>query len=211
MVSDRYYTALAVPIRKGAGNCYCEIAPAKESLEPVPAFVSSFAVLHMRIVTGLLIIGLAATPATMSGQDSTARPAPPPGALAAANDLLVAMNSEQVMRVGATAAFDAQVKAQPLMAPFVGVMKEWAERTLTMKEMGPALARVYAEIFSEPELRQIIAFYRSPVGRKLAGALPQLTLRGMEIGSAVAEAHSDELQEMIAKRAAEIQANPPPQ
>ena len=191
MVSDRYYTALAVPIRKGRAKRYCGIGPEKESFGPVDTFVSSFAVFHMRIATGFLIIGLALTPATLSGQDPAARPTPTPGALAAASDLLVAMNSEQVMRVGATAAFDAQVKAQPLMAPFVGVMKEWAERTLTMKEMGPPLARVYAEIFSESELRQIIAFYQSPVGRKLAGALPQLTLRGMEIGSNVAEEHSD--------------------
>lgn len=166
----------------------------------------------MRIRTGpfigtalLLIAGIA------NGQDTTARPIPSPAALAAAEQLLQLMNTEQVMRVAVTASFDAQVKAQPLMAPFMDVMRAWADKTMTMTEMGPRLARVYAEVFSEPELKQMIAFYQSPVGRRLAAALPELTRRGSEIGAAVAEAHSAELQELIAKRAAEIQgtASPP--
>jgi len=149
-------------------------------------------------------------PAVAHAQDSTARKPPTPGALAAAEQLLVLMNTEQVMRVAITASFDAQVKAQPLMAPFMDVMREWADRVITMKEMGPQLAGVYAEFFSEAELRQIMAFYQSPVGRRLAAVLPDLTRRASEIGAAVAGAHSAELEQAIAKRAAEIQNAPTP-
>jgi hypothetical protein len=155
-------------------------------------------------VTALLL------PIATRAQDSTARKTPTPGAIAAAEQLLVLMNTEQVMRVAITASFDAQVEAQPLMAPFMGVMREWADRVITMKEMGPQLAVAYAEFFSEGELRQIIAFYQSPVGRRLAAVLPDLTRRASEIGAAVAEAHSAELEEAIAKRAAEIQNTPTP-
>lgn len=155
-------------------------------------------------VTALLL------PIAGRAQDSTARRPPTPGAIAAAEQLLALMNTEQVMRMAITASFDAQVKAQPLMAPFMDVMRAWADRVITMKEMGPQLARVYAEFFSEPELRQIIAFYQSPVGRRLAAVLPDLTRRASEIGAAVAEKHSAELEEAIAKRAAEIQNAPTP-
>jgi uncharacterized protein len=155
-------------------------------------------------VTALLL------PLATRAQDSTARKTPTPAAIAAAEQLLVLMNTEKVMRVAITASFDAQVEAQPLMAPFMDVMKEWADRVITMKEMGPQLARAYAEFFSEAELRQIIAFYQSPIGRRLAVVLPDLTRRASEIGAAVAEAHSSELEAAIAKRAAEIQNTPTP-
>lgn len=155
-------------------------------------------------VTALLL------PIATRAQDSTARRTPTPGAIAAAEQLLVLMNTERVMRAAITATFDAQVKAQPLMAPFMDVMQEWANRVITMKEMGPQLARVYAEFFSEAELRQIIVFYQSPVGRRLAAVLPDLTRRGSEIGASVAEAHTAELEAAIAKRAAEIQNAPTP-
>jgi hypothetical protein len=155
-------------------------------------------------VTALLL------PIATRAQDSTARKTPTPGAIAAAEQLLMLMNTEQVMRMAITASFDAQVEAQPLMAPFMDVMREWADRVITMKELGPQLARVYAEFFSEAELRQIIAFYQSPVGRRLAAVLPDLTRRASQIGAAVAKAHSEELEEVIAKRAAEIQNAPTP-
>jgi hypothetical protein len=158
----------------------------------------------------LIVITALLLPIATRAQDTTPRKPPTPGAIAAAERLLALMNTEQVMRVAITASFDAQVKAQPLMAPFMDVMREWADRVITMKEMGPQLAVAYAELFTEAELRQIIAFYQSPIGRRLAAALPDLTRRGSEIGAAVAEAHSAELQEAIAKRAAEIQNAPTP-
>lgn len=149
-------------------------------------------------------------PLATHAQDSTARRTPTPGAIAAAEQLLVLMNTERVMRAAITATFDAQVKAQPLMAPFMDVMQQWADRVITMKAMGPQLARVYAEFFSEAELRQMIAFYQSPVGRRLAAVLPELTRRGSEIGAAVAEAHTAELEAAIAKRAVELRNAPTP-
>lgn len=99
----------------------------------------------------LILIALLLVPTVVSAQDSTAR-TPTPQALAAAEELLKLMNTEEVMRVAITASFDAQVKAQPLMAPFMDIMKEWAEQTITMKALGPQLAAAYAEIFSEQEL-----------------------------------------------------------
>ncbi|MGQ0713828.1 MAG: DUF2059 domain-containing protein [Gemmatimonadaceae bacterium] len=158
----------------------------------------------------IIALSLSLIPSIVSAQDSTARHTPTPGGLAAAKELLVLMNTEDVMQVAITATFDAQMEAQPLMAPFKDVMLDWAKRTITMENMAAQLAAAYAEFFSEPELRQLIAFYKSPIGRRLAATLPALTRRGSEIGAAVAEAHTTELEEAIAKRAAEIQGAPTP-
>jgi hypothetical protein len=165
----------------------------------------------MRIVRCCAAVGVLVV---MSGvaraQDTTPRAAPSPSAMAVAEELLGLMNTEQVLRAAVAASVNAQVKAQPLLAPFLDVMNAWVEKVLTMKAIEPALARAYAELFTEAEIHQLTAFYRTPLGRRLAAVSPELTRRSAEVGSAVAEAHSAELREMIAKRPAEIQSESPP-
>ena len=140
--------------------------------------------------------------ARLRAQDTTATPSA--GAVAAATQLLQLMNVESVMRATTSATFAAQVKQQPQMAPFREVMQAWADSTMTLRSMGPALARIYAQTFSEAELRQLIAFYQSPIGRKLASSSPELTRRGAEVGSSVAEANMPMLERMIQARAAQL-------
>jgi hypothetical protein len=153
-----------------------------------------------RLVLPLALLVMANAP--LRGQDTTATPSA--GAIAAATQLLQLMNLESVMRATTSATFAAQVKQQPAMAPFRDVMQAWADSTMTLKAMGPALVRIYAQTFSEAELRQLVAFYQTPVGRKLATVSPELTRRGAEVGAAVAEANMPMLQRMIQARAAQL-------
>ena len=157
-----------------------------------------------------LLLALGTPPSSASPAAAAAAPAPAaravtPGARAAAEELLRLMNVEQVLRSSTESAFDAQVQAQPLMAPFRPTMQKWADKILTWAEFGPRLTQVYAEEFTEPELRQLIAFYQTPIGQKLASRTPLLTKRGAQVGAEVAEAHLPELEEMIKARAAELQ------
>jgi hypothetical protein len=128
-----------------------------------------------------------------------------PAARKAAEELLRLMNVEQVIRSGTESAFDAQLKANPLMAPFRATMQTWVDKYLTWQEFGPKLTQVYAEEFTEPELRELIAFYKTPIGRKTAQLTPLLGKRGAQVGAEVAEAHLPELQQMIQARVAELQ------
>lgn len=146
-----------------------------------------------------------ASPATAATAPAPAARAITPGARAAAEQLLHLMNVEQVLRSSTESAFDAQVKAQPLMAPFRATMQTWADRYLTWEQFGPKMTQIYAEEFTEPELRQLIAFYQTPIGRKTASLSPVLTRRGAQVGAEVAEEHMAELEQMIKARAAELQ------
>lgn len=146
-----------------------------------------------------------ASPATAAAAPAPAARAITPGARAAAEQLLHLMNVEQVLRSSTESAFDAQVKAQPLMAPFRATMQTWADRYLTWEQFGPKMTQIYAEEFTEPELRQLIAFYQTPIGRKTASLSPVLTRRGAQVGAEVAEEHMAELEQMIKARAAELQ------
>jgi hypothetical protein len=41
------------------------------------------------------------------------------------------------------------------------------------KEIGEGMAQVYAEAFTEQELKELVTFYKSPLGQKLLTAEPQ--------------------------------------
>ena len=127
-----------------------------------------------------------------------------------ATELLPLMNTEAVVKTTIEATFDEQIKQQPLMAPFRITMQQWVDKYFTVAEFSASMAQIYAEEFTESELRQLVAFYKTPVGAKVAAITPVLAKRGGEVGARMAQAHMSELQEMIQKRAAELQANPPP-
>lgn len=44
------------------------------------------------------------------------------------------------------------------------------------------MAQIYTEEFTEAEIDQILAFYHTPVGKKMRDITPELTRKGMEVG-----------------------------
>ncbi len=42
--------------------------------------------------------------------------------------------------------------------------------------------KIYAEIFTEQELKELVAFYKTPTGRKFAEKQPELISKSMELG-----------------------------
>lgn len=155
-----------------------------------------------RVVVWSLALSLASTPAL--AQDSVARPVTP-GAMKAAEELLGLMNAEALLRAGIAITLEGQIKSNPKMEPFRATMQEWVDTYITWAELRGKMSRIYAEEFTEAELRELIAFYASPVGRKVAELSPALSRRGAEAGAEVAQAHMDELRRMIEARAAELQ------
>ena len=135
--------------------------------------------------------------------------APNAAALQAAREVLEITNAKDVMRATMQASFDAQIEQMPAMAPFRPVMEEWADKYLSWDVIAPRLAEVYAQTFTEQELRELIAFYRTPLGRKVAAETPELSRRGAVIGAKIAAAHTPELQQMIQAKMAELQRRPP--
>jgi uncharacterized protein len=69
---------------------------------------------------------------------------------------------------------------------------------------------MYANAFTEDELRQMTDFYRTDVGQKLARATPRLMAEGAALGERAIQAHRGELEEMITARLRQPPAAPPP-
>jgi uncharacterized protein len=65
-------------------------------------------------------------------------------------------------------------------------------------EVKPKLAKLYADTFTEAELREIIAFYETPAGQKAVAKLPVLTQVGGQIAMNGVEAKMPEFQQHVA-------------
>jgi hypothetical protein len=126
----------------------------------------------------------------------------------AATELLLVMDVERMMLGGAAAMADSMIKDNPMLAPYRDVLLEWAGRVMTWEALAPKLVTMYTESFTEHELRDLTAFYRTPAGRKALLVMPELMRRGAMLGGQVANEHMDELQDMLQKRADELEKPP---
>jgi hypothetical protein len=130
-----------------------------------------------------------------------------PARLAAAHELVDALNVQKVIDRSMETMLRMQVQANPAMGQFADIMRDFLGRYVTWQALRDSYAQVYADLFTAAELRELVAFYHSPTGRKLADATPEITERGSNLGRDAVQAHLPELQQLIMAR---IQQNTPP-
>ncbi len=126
-----------------------------------------------------LAVGLALSIAPAGAQ--TPAPAKPasPAAIAAAKEILD-MKKASAMYAQAVPSVVEQTKTN-LMQNNLNYQKDLNEVAIVVaqslagreKEIGEGMAKVYAEAFSEQELKDLVTFYKSPLGAKLLTAEPE--------------------------------------
>jgi hypothetical protein len=147
----------------------------------------------MRTFAALLLGCALLLPAGAAAQD-TARTTPPTaGQMAAARELLEVTRMQEVSAATMKAVFDEQIRTNPQMEPYRAVMTEWGRELFTSEEAQTAFTTLYASTFSEADLRALIAFYRTPLGQRLAASQATLATKGGEIGRSLATARQADL------------------
>lgn len=129
---------------------------------------------------------------------------PPPSAarLALADSLLHEMHVDSLVHESMKVGFDLMVQQQPALGTYRDVFNAWSAKYLTWAEFGPPFTRLYAQEFTEDELRSLIAFYATPAGQKAAWKQAELAKAGGAIGREIGEKYSPQFQEMIRARIA---------
>jgi hypothetical protein len=155
----------------------------KSVLKIVPAACLAFA----------LVLG--AVPATAQKQAAPA--APSPASIAAAKEILTLKNAS-AMYANAVPGMVEKVKATLIgqnlnyqkdlneLAPLVA--KQLAGRE---QEIGDGMVGVYAGEFTEQELKDLVAFYKSPLGQKLITNEPKAISLSMQVMNAWAQNFSE--------------------
>jgi hypothetical protein len=154
----------------------------------------------------------AKAPAAVSAAPAAAAAPVDPAALAASRELFEAMNQRvmltvmmqqmsqgigQSMRGGAEAAINANpnntpeqkkqalAKMEAELPGVVGAMQGVLNDPTMIDDILAETVPLYARTFSADEIKQMTAFYRTPVGAKMLATMPQLMSQGMQIGQQV--------------------------
>jgi uncharacterized protein len=120
----------------------------------------------------------------------------------AAEDLLTVMGVETQLLSAIDQTLDLQIKANPQLEPFKGVMKKFFLKYMSWNGLKEDIVVIYADTFSEQELNEIKAFYLTPTGKKMAAKMPELMGKGMQLGVKRVQDHQDELRQMLQEEAA---------
>lgn len=131
------------------------------------------------------------------------------GSESLAQELVETLGMDSVYTQSVMSGFDQQVRLKPALAAYRPTMEQFIAKYMSWSAMAPKFAKLYADAFTEAELRDLIAFYRTPTGKKSSRKTPELIAAGGALGQEVLQAHSAELQEMVEARAKEIQAGAP--
>src|ERR1700704_2392377 len=132
-----------------------------------------------------LALGLALAGAPAWAQQPAAPPPPPPlkqaspAAIAAAKEIL-AMKNASAMYANAVPNIVQQTK-DALLQSNLNYQKDLNEVAVIVaqslagreKEIGEGMAKVYANEFTEQELKDLVTFYKSPLGQKLLSTEPR--------------------------------------
>jgi hypothetical protein len=132
-----------------------------------------------------LAVGLALTAVPADAQQKNAPAATTalkpgsPGAIAAAKEIL-AMKNASAMYANAVPNLVQQTK-NVLMQSNLNYQKDLNEVAIIVaknlagreKEIGDGMAQVYANEFTEQELKDLVTFYKSPLGQKLLASEPR--------------------------------------
>jgi hypothetical protein len=161
-----------------------------------------------------LVLGLALT-----GVPAGAQQAPPlkpasPAAIAAAKEIL-AMKKASAMYANAVPNIVQQTKDALLQAN-LNYQKDLNEVAVIVaqklagreKEIGDGMATVYANEFTEQELKDLVTFYKSPLGQKLLASEPRAVQSSMSYmnqwAQAFAETVNGEFRAEMRKRGKQI-------
>jgi hypothetical protein len=152
---------------------------------------------HPRLIT---VCTLAA--ALLCGGGAAAQ-APSPEALAAARELVVTMRTadqlKAVLPVIMKQLKPAIVQNRPeIERDYDAIMPQLLERmSQRSSEIVDLTAAIYANNFSAEEIRQVTAFYRTPVGQKFLDKLPAITQASMAMGQKWGQSIAVEMRDKI--------------
>jgi hypothetical protein len=133
--------------------------------------------------------------ALMTG--SLAIAAPDAKSVEQAEKLLRIIGMEETLTQATVQMVDAQAQQNPALVPFKPVMLEFFSRYMSFSSLKPEMVKAYAEGFTTEELKELNAFYGSPLGKKAVTQMPAIMAQVAQIGTTRVQANINELQTMI--------------
>ena len=89
------------------------------------------------------------------------------------------------------------VNLRKVVPPQREILQRFLTKYLNWESVKEDAITAYTHEFTEPELKKLTEFYRTPVGKKASEKMPQLALIAGQLGLKKAQAHQAELRQML--------------
>lgn len=129
---------------------------------------------------------------------------------AAVQRLMQVIHVREMTEQSGEAILNGQLQQMPQLAPYADILREFYHEQMNWASLEPEYTRLYLEVFSEAELRDLIAFYESPLGQKLLAKMPVLLAKSNEITTRRLQAAMPQLMQRLQAAAVRAPAAAPP-
>ena len=140
----------------------------------------------------LLTIALVGHPSVSRGNEQSHRKA--------AENLLIVMEVDKSLPKIAEQVVETQLQQNPQLASQRESFQKFFNKYLNWESVKEDTITVYTQEFTEPELKKLTEFYKTPVGKKANEKMPQLAFIAGQIGLKKAQGNQAELRQMIEER-----------
>ena len=145
--------------------------------------------MKMLLIYCLITVTLGLCPVVAVGDDHSHRKA--------AEDLLLVLEVDKSLPKVIEQVVENQVQHNPQIAPQRDVLQRFLTTYLNWESVKEETITAYTHEFTEPELKTLTEFYKTPLGKKASEKMPQLALIAGQIGLRQAQAHQAELRQML--------------
>lgn len=115
----------------------------------------------------------------------------------AAENLLLVMEVDKSLPKVVDQVVENQMQQNPQLAPQREVLQRFLTKYMNWESVKEDTITAYTREFTEPELKKLTEFYKTPVGKKASEKMPQLALLAGQLGLRQAQAHQTELRQML--------------
>ena len=115
----------------------------------------------------------------------------------AAENLLLVMEVDKSLPKIAEQVVENQLQQNPQLAPQREVLQRFLTKYVNWESVKEDTITAYTQEFTEPELKKLMEFYKTPVGKKASEKMPQLTFIAGQLGLKKAQANQAELRQML--------------
>lgn len=139
-------------------------------------------------------------PVEESVEEPVEEPAEPsPEAIAAAMDLMTVMDLGAVSRATTETMLENMFAQNPALEEYRDVFMTFFDEHLRWEDLRDDYARVYAEVYTPEEMRDLAEFYQTPLGIRLLETTPAVSARSSQIAEAAIQPHLPELQRRLSE------------
>lgn len=148
----------------------------------------------MRLLRSIVpALALAVTGHAAAAQQATSDSA----SRAVVQHLMQVTHVREMMEQSSEAILNSQLQQMPQLVPYAGTLREFYHEQMNWAVLEPEYTRLYLDVFSEHELRELVAFYETELGQKLIAKMPLLMTRSSELATKRVQAAMPQLMQRL--------------